>query len=65
MPHCRKPWRFDPLDIGARCQKGIAPANGQACLDLAFDLMRSGLHEEARNVLQTADIDAHDGYPSR
>ena len=57
---------LDPLDVGARWQKGIAPATGQECLDLAFDLMRAGLYEEARNVLQssgyerTGRIGAHD-----
>ncbi|UWZ86801.1 DUF5107 domain-containing protein [Occallatibacter riparius] len=52
---------LDPLDIGARWQKGIAPAHGQESLDLAFDLMRAGFHEEARAVLRLADLDAHDG----
>ena len=57
---------LDPLDVGARWQKGITPANGQECLDLAFDLMRAGLYEEARNVLQSSRsecagrIGAHD-----
>jgi len=51
----------DPLDIGARWQKGIAPATGQECLDLAFDLMRAGLYQEARNVLKAADVSARDG----
>jgi len=52
---------LDPLDIGARWQKGIAPANGQERLDLAFDLMRAGLYAEANNVLQAADLNARDG----
>jgi len=52
---------LDPLDVAARWQKGIAPANGQECLDLAFDLLRAGLNEEARIVLQEADLDAKDG----
>ena len=52
---------LDPLDIGARWQRGFAPANGQECLDLAFDLMRAGLSEDARNVLQSVDIIAQDG----
>jgi tetratricopeptide (TPR) repeat protein len=52
---------LDPLDIGARWQKGIAPANGQECLDLAYDLMRAGLYAEASNVLQAADLNARDG----
>jgi tetratricopeptide (TPR) repeat protein len=52
---------LDPLDVGARWQKGIAPATGQECLDLAFDLMRAGLYDETRNVLQRADMNAQDG----
>jgi tetratricopeptide (TPR) repeat protein len=52
---------LDPLDVFARWQKGIAPANGQECLDLAFDLMRAGLSEDARKVLQLAGIAARDG----
>ncbi|HEX3893438.1 MAG TPA: DUF5107 domain-containing protein [Terracidiphilus sp.] len=52
---------MDPLDIGARWQKGIVPANGQECLDLGFDLMRAGLYEEARKVLRIADVNARDG----
>lgn len=51
----------DPLDIGARWQKGIVPANGQERLDLSFDLIRAGLYEEARKLLQTADLNAKDG----
>jgi tetratricopeptide (TPR) repeat protein len=51
---------LDPLDIGARWQRGIAPANGQECLDLAFDLLRAGLHQEARSVLQSAVMNAPD-----
>lgn len=52
---------LDPLDVYARWQKGIRPANGQECLDLAFDLIRAGLHLEARSALETADMEAHDG----
>jgi len=52
---------LDPLDITARWQKGIPPANGQECLDLAFDLIRAGLHEEACRVLQAADPNGQDG----
>ena len=52
---------LDPLDIAARWQRGIAPANGQERLDLAFDLMRAGLFEEAISVLETADRNALDG----
>jgi tetratricopeptide (TPR) repeat protein len=53
--------RLDPLDIGARWQKGIPPATGQECLDLAFDLMRAGFYEDARDVLGTADLKSQDG----
>ncbi|MBW8870589.1 MAG: tetratricopeptide repeat protein, partial [Acidobacteriales bacterium] len=52
---------LDPLDITARWQKGITPANGQECLDLAFDLIRAGLYEEATSALHAADLDAQDG----
>ena len=52
---------LDPLDITARWQRGIHPANGQECLDLAFDLIQAGLHEEASNVLKSADLNAQDG----
>ncbi|WP_348263938.1 DUF5107 domain-containing protein [Telmatobacter sp. DSM 110680] len=52
---------LDPLDVGARWQKGVAPATNQECLDIGFDLMRAGLLEEARNVLQNADLNARDG----
>jgi tetratricopeptide (TPR) repeat protein len=53
--------RLDPLDLGARWRKGIAPANGQQCLDLAYDLLRAGQREEALRVLQSADPAASDG----
>lgn len=52
---------LDPLDVAARWQKGIVPANGQECLDLAFDLMRAGLYEEACRALQAANVNAIDG----
>jgi tetratricopeptide (TPR) repeat protein len=52
---------LDPLDIGARWQKGTSPATGQECLDLAFDLARAGLFEDACKVLQSADLNAGDG----
>lgn len=52
---------IDPLDIGARWQRGIHPTNGQECLDLSFDLIRAGLHEEARNVLEAANPEMQDG----
>ncbi|MBS1803661.1 MAG: DUF5107 domain-containing protein [Acidobacteria bacterium] len=52
---------IDPLDITARWRKGILPANGQERLDIAFDFIRAGLHEQARSVLQAADLSAQDG----
>jgi tetratricopeptide (TPR) repeat protein len=54
-------FRLDPLDLGARWRKGIAPVNGQQCLDLAFDLLRAGQSQEALRVLQTADMKSLDG----
>ncbi len=52
---------LDPLDITARWQKGISLATGQECLDLAFDLIRAGLYDEACIALQTADLNTQDG----
>jgi len=52
---------LDPLDVTARWQRGIAPSNGQEILDLAFDLIRAELHEEACSVLQAANVNAEDG----
>jgi tetratricopeptide (TPR) repeat protein len=52
---------LDPLDIGARWQKGISPATGQERLDLAFDLMRAGLYADAHKVLESADVNVPDG----
>jgi tetratricopeptide (TPR) repeat protein len=52
---------IDPMDIGLRWRQGIAPANGQERLDLAFDLLRAGLCEESSKVLQSADLKARDG----
>jgi tetratricopeptide (TPR) repeat protein len=45
--------RLDPLDLGSRLRDGIAPADGQERLDLAFDLLRSGQRIEAARVLQS------------
>lgn len=53
--------RLDPLDIGARWQRGIAPSRGQECLDLAFDLLRAGQDNETLRVLGSADAKAQDG----
>lgn len=52
---------IDPLDLGARWQRGISPANGQEFLDLTFDLIQAGLFEEARDLLLLADMNAQDG----
>jgi tetratricopeptide (TPR) repeat protein len=52
---------LDPLDAAARWQKGTAPATGQESLDLAFDLLRAGLYQDARSVLQSADLNGQDG----
>ena len=52
---------LDPLDIGARWHRGIAPANGQERLDLVFDLLRAGFDEEAADVLRSADFESRDG----
>jgi tetratricopeptide (TPR) repeat protein len=52
---------LDPLDIGTRWRQGIAPANGQESLDLAFDLMRAGMDEAASDVLGSARAELHDG----
>lgn len=51
----------DPMDIGARWCRNIAPANGQERLDLAFDLIRSGQDEKAARVLGSANLAARDG----
>jgi tetratricopeptide (TPR) repeat protein len=51
----------DPMDIAARWRQGIAPANGQHCLDLAFDLQRAGLDKEAAEALRSANLEARDG----
>jgi tetratricopeptide (TPR) repeat protein len=55
---------LDPLEIGARWRRGIPPANGQECLDLAFDMMRAGLYADGHSVLESADLNARDGSPS-
>ena len=52
---------IDSMDIGVRWRQGIAPANGQECLDLAFDLLRAGFFEESERVLRSADIKVLDG----
>jgi tetratricopeptide (TPR) repeat protein len=52
---------IDPLDVGARWQKGISPSNGQEFLDLAFDLIRAGQHQRAFDLLGSADCRVRDG----
>ena len=52
---------LDPLDVGARWNRGIAPANGQERLDLAFDLLRSGRRTEAEELLEASEMKAQDG----
>jgi tetratricopeptide (TPR) repeat protein len=52
---------LDHLEFSVRWRRGIAPANGQERLDLAFDLLRSGQDEEAISVLSSADIGTRDG----
>lgn len=51
----------DPLDACARWRRGTKPADGQAILDLAFDLLRAGQCDEALQVLCAADLSAADG----
>lgn len=52
---------MDLLHIGSRWRKGIPPRDGQECLDLAFDLLRSGQKQEALLVLQSCDLGRNDG----
>jgi tetratricopeptide (TPR) repeat protein len=52
---------LDPLDYFARHLAGRTSGNNQARLDVAFDLLRSGLRDEAKTLLETADLSAQDG----
>ena len=52
---------LDPLDYLARHLANRTTGNNQARLDVAFDLMRSGLYSEAKDLLGTADLSARDG----
>jgi len=52
---------LDPLDYFARHLAGRTSGNNQARLDVAFDLVRSGLRNEAETLLETADLSAQDG----
>jgi tetratricopeptide (TPR) repeat protein len=57
--------RLDPLDIFSRfLETGMAPQDGQRRLDLAFDLVRASLLEEALTVLQTPPMSGNDGTPA-
>jgi tetratricopeptide (TPR) repeat protein len=52
---------LDPLDVEVRWRSGKGLANGQEALDFAFDLLRAGRDEEARQVLSRADAMKRDG----
>ena len=53
---------LDPLDCWARYLKtDSVPADNQLALDLSFDYARSGLFDEAIQVLARADHNAKDG----
>jgi tetratricopeptide (TPR) repeat protein len=52
---------LDPLDYFARHLSGTAIGNNQARLDVAFDLMRAGLFDQAKDLLESADLSARDG----
>jgi tetratricopeptide (TPR) repeat protein len=53
--------KLDLLDYWARHLAGRATGSNQARLDVAFDLLRSGFHGEAKSLLETADLSARDG----
>lgn len=57
----RETLSIDSLDVAARWHREERLANGQQCLDLAFDLVRAGQHQIALDVLQSANLDVHDG----
>jgi tetratricopeptide (TPR) repeat protein len=53
---------LDPLDIWSRwLATDIVPQNGQQRLDLAFDLIRCGLLDDALTVLTAPRVDEKDG----
>jgi tetratricopeptide (TPR) repeat protein len=52
---------LDPLDYWARHLADRTLGDNQARLDVAFDLLRSGLCSEAKSLLETADLSAGDG----
>jgi tetratricopeptide (TPR) repeat protein len=48
--------RLDALDVWSRfLQDGSRPGDGQACLDLCFDLLRAGFRREAYELLKRAE----------
>ena len=53
---------LDPLDIWSRyLAEGRIPNNGQQRLDLAFDLIRASMFEDAHRVLAASSDEARDG----
>lgn len=52
---------FDPLDYWARFLAGRLLGDNQARLDVALDLIQSGLLGEAETMLKSADLAACDG----
>ena len=53
---------MDPLDLWARyLDSGETPADAQQCIDLALDLQRAGLRDDALNVLHSVDLARRDG----
>jgi tetratricopeptide (TPR) repeat protein len=47
---------LDPLDAGALLLQGAAPHDGQTRLDVAFDLLRAGLRDQAIQLLRETDL---------
>jgi tetratricopeptide (TPR) repeat protein len=52
---------LDPLDYWARHLADRTLGDNRVRLDVAFDLLRSGLSREAKSLLETADRSARDG----
>ncbi|MFL6354189.1 MAG: DUF5107 domain-containing protein [Bryobacteraceae bacterium] len=52
---------LDPLDYWARHLGARTFGDNHARLDVAFDFLRSGLHREAKSLLETTDLSARDG----
>jgi tetratricopeptide (TPR) repeat protein len=53
---------LDPLDLWARyLGSGEIPSNAQQCIDLALDLRRACLCDDALNILQAVDLTKRDG----